>query len=113
MQPSHGTLALRVLIFSDTTFVCLVVNSFRPLLHLLLVSPCLNDAQPDEEIVYVLEGALEYQLEGRPPATLKAGDVMFALAGPPHAEKNGGGRNGAELATYLVEKGKPLSLTVR
>jgi quercetin dioxygenase-like cupin family protein len=64
---------------------------------------------PGEEIVYVLEGApLEYQVEGKPPVTLKPGDVLFIPAGTIHAAKNVGSRKGAELATYIVEKGKPL-----
>jgi quercetin dioxygenase-like cupin family protein len=67
-----------------------------------------NHKHPGEEIVYVVEGALEYALEGRPPATLKAGDVLFIPAGTPHAVKNVGSGEAAELATYIVEKGKPL-----
>ena len=64
---------------------------------------------PGEEIVYVLEGApLEYEVEGKPPVTLKPGDVLFIPAGTIHAAKNVGNRKGAELATYIVEKGKPL-----
>jgi quercetin dioxygenase-like cupin family protein len=64
---------------------------------------------PGEEIVYVLEGApLEYQVEGQPSVTLKPGDVLFIPAGAVHAAKNVGDRKGAELATYIVEKGKPL-----
>jgi quercetin dioxygenase-like cupin family protein len=63
---------------------------------------------PGEEIIYVLEGKLEYQLEGKPPVTLKAGEVLFIPAGVPHTAKNVGKTNGAELATYIVEKGKPL-----
>jgi quercetin dioxygenase-like cupin family protein len=67
-----------------------------------------NHKHPGEEIVYVVEGALEYALEGRPPVTLKAGDVLFIPAGTPHAVKNVGNGKAAELATYIVEKGKPL-----
>jgi quercetin dioxygenase-like cupin family protein len=64
---------------------------------------------PGEEIVYVLEGApLEYQVEGKPPVTLKPGEVLFIPAGAIHAARNVGTRKGAELATYIVEKGKPL-----
>jgi quercetin dioxygenase-like cupin family protein len=64
---------------------------------------------PGEEIIYVLEGApLEYEVEGKPPVTLKPGDVLFIPAGTIHAAKNVGNRKGAELATYIVEKGKPL-----
>ena len=62
---------------------------------------------PGEEIIYVLEGSLEYQVEGKPPVTLKAGDVLFIPAGTIHTAKNVGSRPGAELATYVVEKGKP------
>jgi mannose-6-phosphate isomerase-like protein (cupin superfamily) len=47
---------------------------------------------PGEEIIYVLEGALEYQVEGKPPMMLKAGDVLFIPAGTVHAAKNVGGR---------------------
>jgi len=35
---------------------------------------------PGEEIIYVLEGSLEYEVEGKPPVTLKAGDVLFIPA---------------------------------
>jgi quercetin dioxygenase-like cupin family protein len=66
---------------------------------------------PGEEIIYVLEGLLEHQVEGKPPVTLKAGDVLFIPAGTIHAARNVGSGRGAELATYIVEKGKPL-LTV-
>ena len=51
---------------------------------------------------------LEYQLEGKPPVTLKAGDSLFIPAGVVHSAKNVGSGNAAELATYVVEKGKPL-----
>src|SRR5829696_4801880 len=65
-------------------------------------------SHPGEEIAYVIEGVLEYRLEGRPPVTLKAGEALFIPAGTVHAAKNVGSVNASELATYLVEKGKPL-----
>ena len=68
---------------------------------------------PGEEIVYVLEGSLEYQVDGRRPVTLRAGDVLFIPARTIHAARNVGRGNGAELATYVVEKGKPLVVMVR
>ena len=68
---------------------------------------------PGEEIIYVLEGTLEYQIEGQPPVTLKAGDVFFIPARMIHWAKNVGSGNGAELATYIVEKGKPLLTIVK
>jgi quercetin dioxygenase-like cupin family protein len=63
---------------------------------------------PGEEIIYVLAGSLEYEVEGRPPVTLKAGDVLFVPAGTVHAARNVGSDTASELATYIVEKGKPL-----
>ena len=65
-------------------------------------------SHPGEEIAYVIEGLLEYRLEGKPPVTLKAGEVLFIPAGTTHSAKNVGSGNAAELATYIVEKGKPL-----
>jgi quercetin dioxygenase-like cupin family protein len=65
-------------------------------------------SHPGEELVYVVEGTLEYALDGRPPATLKAGDVLFIPAETPHAVRNVGTTKATELGTYIVEKGKPL-----
>ena len=70
-------------------------------------------SHPGEEIVYVIEGALQYEVEGKPPVTLEAGEVLFIPAGAVHAARNVGRGNGAELATYIVEKGKPLLTLVR
>ena len=70
-------------------------------------------SHPGAEIAYVLEGTLEYQLEGKPPVTLKAGEALFIPAGTIHAAKNVGTDNAAELATYIVEKGKPLLTMVK
>jgi len=66
---------------------------------------------PGEEIIYVLQGELEYDLEGRAPVTLKAGGVLFVPAGVFHSAKNVGSGVASELATYVVEKGKPLVVT--
>jgi quercetin dioxygenase-like cupin family protein len=67
-----------------------------------------DHSHPGEEIVYVIEGTLEYRLEGKPPVTLKAGEVLFIPVGAVHSARNVGSVNAAELATYIVEKGKPL-----
>ncbi|RWD50421.1 MAG: cupin domain-containing protein [Mesorhizobium sp.] len=69
-----------------------------------------NHSHPGEEIVYVIEGLLQYQLEGEAPVTLKAGQVLFIPAGKIHSARNVGNVNAAELATYILEKGKPLSV---
>jgi quercetin dioxygenase-like cupin family protein len=68
---------------------------------------------PGEELVFVLEGTLEFQIEGQPAVTVKAGEVFFVPAGSVHTAKNVGSGNGAALSTYIVEKGKPLITMVQ
>jgi quercetin dioxygenase-like cupin family protein len=68
---------------------------------------------PGEEIIYVLDGFLEYQIEDKPPVRLKAGDVLFIPAGSIHAARNVGKGNAKELATYIVDKGKPLVVLLK
>jgi quercetin dioxygenase-like cupin family protein len=63
---------------------------------------------PGEELVYVLKGSLEYRLQDRAPVTLNAGDVLFIPNGTVHGVTNIGNGEASELATYVVEKGKPL-----
>ena len=67
---------------------------------------------PDTRILakrlsYVIEGSLEYEIDGK-ISQVKAGDVLFVPAGAIHTAKNVGSGNGAQLYTYIVEKGKPL-----
>jgi quercetin dioxygenase-like cupin family protein len=62
---------------------------------------------PGEEIIYVLEGRFEYRVGGR-PVIVEAGEVLFIPAGRAHSARNIGSRTAVELATYIVEKGRPL-----
>jgi quercetin dioxygenase-like cupin family protein len=62
---------------------------------------------PGEEVIYVLEGTLEYEIAGK-RVSANRGDVLFVPAGVVHSARNIGKGKGAELATYIVEKGKPL-----
>ena len=64
---------------------------------------------PGEELGYVLEGALELQVAGEAPRTVKAGESFFVPAGVVHDGKNVGNGNAKVLATYIVEKGKPVA----
>ncbi|HXQ57985.1 MAG TPA: cupin domain-containing protein [Actinomycetes bacterium] len=75
-------------------------------------APLVKHTHPGEEIIYILEGSLEYQVEGQPTRTFNAGDALTVPAGVVHAVRNVGSGNAAELATYVVEKGKPLITTV-
>ncbi|WP_106797518.1 cupin domain-containing protein [Rhizobium sp. H4] len=67
-----------------------------------------NHSHPGEEVAFVLEGTLEYQLEGRQPVTLKAGQSLFIPSGVVHSAKNVGSGKASELATYIVRKGEAL-----
>lgn len=66
-------------------------------------------SHPGEEIVYVLEGSFEYRVAGN-PVRLERGGVLFIPAGTIHSARNLGSGNAVELATYIVEKGQPLSV---
>jgi len=71
-------------------------------------APLVRHTHPGEEVIYILEGSLEYQVDGQPPATYSAGQALTVPAGVAHAVRNVGSGDAAELATYVVEKGKPL-----
>jgi len=62
---------------------------------------------PGEEIIYVTQGFIEYEVAGK-PVVVKAGEVLFIPNGVVHAARNSGTEPAAELATYVVRKGQPL-----
>ncbi|MNF76310.1 hypothetical protein D3C84_584220 [compost metagenome] len=47
-------------------------------------------------------------MEGQSPVTLKAGEVLFIPADVIHSARNNSNAKASELATYIVEKGKPI-----
>ena len=71
-------------------------------------APPVKHTHPGEEVIYVLEGSLEYQIEGQPTRTYNAGEALTVPAGAVHSVRNVGTDNAAELATYIVQKGKPI-----
>lgn len=75
-------------------------------------APAARHKHPGEEVIYVLEGSLEYQIDGESPRVVSAGEALLVPAETVHAAKNVGTGNAAELATYVVEKGKPLVVVV-
>jgi quercetin dioxygenase-like cupin family protein len=68
---------------------------------------------PGEEMGYILEGTLQLEIEGKPPVTLNAGQAFFVPAGVVHDGKNVGKGPLKVLATYIVEKGKPVATPVK
>ena len=71
-------------------------------------APAIRHWHPGEEIIYVLEGSLEYDIDGEPPRTVSAGEALTVPAEAVHSVRNVGGGSAAELAAYVVEKDKPL-----
>ena len=68
---------------------------------------------PGEEISVVLEGQLLLEVDGQPARTIKAGEAFLVPAGVIHAGKNNGSGKGVVLATYVVDKGKPVATPVK
>jgi quercetin dioxygenase-like cupin family protein len=75
-------------------------------------APFVRHKHPGEEIIYILEGSLEYHIDGSEPRTYSAGEALMVPAETVHAVRNPGDGPAAELATYVVEKGKPFLVVV-
>ena len=71
-------------------------------------APAIRHWHPGEEFIYVLEGMLQYEIDGESLRTVSAGEALTVPAERVHSVRNVGEGNAAELATYIVEKGKPL-----
>jgi quercetin dioxygenase-like cupin family protein len=65
-----------------------------------------------EEIGYILEGTVVVEIDGKPPVTLGPGKTFLIPAGTIHNARNTGSGVAKVLATYIVEKGKPLATPV-
>ena len=75
-------------------------------------APPIRHKHPGEEIIYILEGSLEYSIDGQEPRTYEAGEALLVPAETVHSVRNVGDGNASELATYFVEKGKPFLVVV-
>lgn len=67
---------------------------------------------PGEEVGYVMEGSILLEQEGKPPTTLTVGQAFLIPPGGIHNATNKGSGTARVLATYVVEKGKPLATPV-
>jgi quercetin dioxygenase-like cupin family protein len=75
-------------------------------------APVFRHKHPGEEVIYVLEGSIQYDIDGQLPIRVSVGEGLTVPADTIHAAKNVGTGNAAELATYIVEKGKPFLVAV-
>lgn len=68
---------------------------------------------PGEEIAYVLAGPVVLEIDGKPAKTLQTGEVFMIPAGTVHNARNAGTGLAKVLATYVIEKGKPVATPVQ
>jgi quercetin dioxygenase-like cupin family protein len=64
---------------------------------------------PGSVIIYVQEGTLTFDCEGKPTATYKPGDTLYVEPDKIHEGSNLGTTPVKVLATFLVRKGVPLT----
>jgi quercetin dioxygenase-like cupin family protein len=64
---------------------------------------------PGVESTYVMDGAIVLKVEGKPDQTFKGGESFQIPPGVPHDACTVPGQVFKVLATYIVEKGKPLA----
>ncbi len=68
---------------------------------------------PGTLIVYVQEGTLTLDYEGKPTKAYKAGETFSVEPGKIHEGINKGNTTVKALASFVVEKGKPLTTQVQ
>ena len=64
---------------------------------------------PGSVMVHVEEGAVTLFYEGKPMTTYKAGETFFVEAGKVHEGINNGNAPAKAIASFVVEKGKPIT----
>jgi len=66
-------------------------------------------SQSGTEIVYIQEGSVTLEVQGKPPVTVKAGEAFHTSAGEVHNVKNASATApGKALAFYVAKKGTAL-----
>ena len=64
---------------------------------------------PGVEMSYVVEGELTVTIEGKEPSTFRAGSSFSVPPGVAHSAKNTALIPTKVLATFVIEKGKPVA----
>jgi quercetin dioxygenase-like cupin family protein len=64
-------------------------------------------SHPGQDFGYLIEGTIVLYVDGKPPITLKAGDVFFTERGQIHNARNIGTTTARAVDTYVIDTGKP------
>jgi len=87
-------------------------TNYETVIGIAEIAPNVNvgrHTHPGPESGYVLEGDFTLLVEGQPPLPLKAGDSYKVPSGAIHDARTGD-KGARVIATYVVEKGKPLAM---
>jgi quercetin dioxygenase-like cupin family protein len=68
---------------------------------------------PAEAFAFVLEGSIVQEIDGKPTAALKAGDVFHVPPNTVHNATNNGTVPAKLAVVFVAEKGKPLTTPVK
>jgi quercetin dioxygenase-like cupin family protein len=64
-------------------------------------------SHPGEDFGYLIEGTIVLMVDGKPPVTVRAGEVFFTERGQIHNARNIGTTMARAVDTYVIDKGKP------
>lgn len=68
---------------------------------------------PGSVMIYVQEGTLTFDYEGKPTATYKPGDAFYVEPGKIHEGSNNGKTPVKVLAIFVLKKGMPMTSQVQ
>jgi quercetin dioxygenase-like cupin family protein len=71
-------------------------------------APAIRHWHPGEEVIYVIDGTLEYEIDGEPGRIVNGGEALTVPAERVHSVRNVGDGPATELGTYIVVKDRPL-----
>jgi quercetin dioxygenase-like cupin family protein len=70
-------------------------------------------SHPGDMVGYMVEGAVRLEQQGKASTIIAAGNTFIIAAGIAHNETNEGTSEARMLATYVVEKGRPLNSEIQ
>ena len=66
-------------------------------------------SHPGVEMLVVVEGEVDFMIDGEAPRRMKAGDSQLVPTGKVHDVKGVGAGTARIISTWVVEKGKPMA----